>query len=133
MTYLPQLHDLSLSLAQFPDPRRTCFGHFLHPIGNILFIALLAIHCGCSTYVQMSDFAKDHKGWLSQFIDLRFGIPSDDTIRRTLDANFQNSVSIQPSLPLRAAILADFLTHLTSSQCEEKRWGVSSTKIAHII
>lgn len=85
MTYLPQLYDLSLSLAQFPDPRRTCFGHFLHPIGNILFIALLAIHCGCSTYVQMSDFAKDHKGWLSQFIDLSFGIPSDDTIRRTLE------------------------------------------------
>ena len=85
MTFVPQLPDLAVLLAQVPDTRRTNFGHFVHPIGNILFIALLAIHCGCSTYVSMANFAKDHQGWLSQIIDLSSGIPSDDTIRRSLE------------------------------------------------
>ena len=39
MTFVPQLPDLAVLLAQVPDTRRTNFGHFVHSIGNILFIA----------------------------------------------------------------------------------------------
>ena len=86
MTPTPRFEDLCVLLKQLPDPRRTSYGHFIHPLCNILFIALLAIHSGYSTYESMHNYAKDHQGWLRNYIDLSFGIPSDDTIRRALES-----------------------------------------------
>jgi predicted transposase YbfD/YdcC len=67
-----------------PEPRveRTR----LHPLQNILIIALLAMICVGEGWEDMEEFGKAKKEWLGSFLDLRHGIPSADTFRRVLSA-----------------------------------------------
>ena len=67
-----------------PEPRveRTR----LHPLMNILVIALLAMICVGDGWEDMEDFGLAKKAWLGTFLDLRQGIPSADTFRRVLSA-----------------------------------------------
>jgi predicted transposase YbfD/YdcC len=67
-----------------PEPRveRTR----LHPLMNILVIALLAMICVGDGWEDMEDFGLAKKSWLGTFLDLRQGIPSADTFRRVLSA-----------------------------------------------
>ena len=67
-----------------PEPRveRTR----LHPLMNILVIALLAMICVGDGWEDMEEFGLAKKAWLGTFLDLRHGIPSADTFRRVLSA-----------------------------------------------
>jgi len=67
-----------------PEPRveRTR----LHPLVNILIIALLAMICVGEGWEDMEEFGLAKKAWLGTFLDLRHGIPSADTFRRVLGA-----------------------------------------------
>jgi len=67
-----------------PEPRveRTR----LHPLQNILVIALLAMICVGEGWEDMEEFGNAKRDWLGTFLDLRHGTPSADTFRRVLSA-----------------------------------------------
>jgi predicted transposase YbfD/YdcC len=67
-----------------PEPRveRTR----LHPLVNVLIIAMLAMICVGEGWEDMEEFGLAKAEWLGTFLDLRNGIPSADTFRRVLSA-----------------------------------------------
>jgi predicted transposase YbfD/YdcC len=71
---------ISEHFACLPDPRveRTK----LHPLINILSIALCAVLSGADDWVAMEAYGKAKQSFLSTFLDLRNGIPSHDTFQR---------------------------------------------------
>ncbi len=72
------------------DPRRA---KVTHPLINIVTIALCATIAGADDFVAMTQWARQHKDWLAQFLDLTNGIPSHDRLnmvfRRLKPAEFQ--------------------------------------------
>ena len=67
-----------------PEPRveRTR----LHPLVNILIIAMLAMICVGEGWEDREEFGLARQAWLGTFLDLRNGIPSADTFRRVMSA-----------------------------------------------
>lgn len=65
-------------LEQIQDPRRQN-KNLLHPLKNILTIALSAVICGYNDWVDIEDFGNENKTWFAKFLDLKNGIPSHDT------------------------------------------------------
>lgn len=68
------------TLAQVPDPRmeRTK----LHPLVDVLVIAVCATICAAETWEEIAEFGQAKEGWFRQFLSLPNGIPSHDTFRR---------------------------------------------------
>jgi predicted transposase YbfD/YdcC len=76
------------------DPSTTIAEHFadlddprvdrtkLHPLINVLVIALCAAVCGADTWVDVELFGESKQRWFAQFLDLTNGIPSHDTFGR---------------------------------------------------
>ena len=66
--------------ADLEDPRvdRTK----LHPLINILVIALCAAICSADTWVDVELFGQSKRKWFAKFLDLSNGIPSHDTFGR---------------------------------------------------
>jgi len=54
----------------------------LHYLKDILFLSVCASLCGCDTWEDICDFAAIREDWLRQYIELKNGIPSADTIAR---------------------------------------------------
>jgi predicted transposase YbfD/YdcC len=65
------------------DPRAA---NALHPLPEVLFIALAAILCGAEGPSDMERFGKSKEGLLRQILRLEHGIPSHDTFGRVLQA-----------------------------------------------
>jgi predicted transposase YbfD/YdcC len=63
--------------ANLTDPRRA---QVTHPLLNIVTIALCATIAGADDFVAMADWARQHREWLGQFLDLSNGIPSHDRL-----------------------------------------------------
>jgi predicted transposase YbfD/YdcC len=59
------------------DPRRA---QVTYPLINIVTIALCATIAGADDFVAMAGWARQHKDWLGQFLDLSDGIPSHDRL-----------------------------------------------------
>lgn len=59
------------------DPRRA---KVTYPLINIVTIALCASIAGADEFVAMAKWARLHKEWLAQFLDLSAGIPSHDRL-----------------------------------------------------
>jgi len=66
--------------SELKDPRvdRTK----LHPLHDIVVIAICAAICGADTWVDIENFGKAKHDWLKQFLKLPNGIPSHDTFGR---------------------------------------------------
>jgi predicted transposase YbfD/YdcC len=66
--------------ADLEDPRmdRTK----LHPLENILIIALCAAICGAEGWVEVEQFGEAKRTWFAKYLDLTNGIPSHDTFGR---------------------------------------------------
>jgi len=64
------------------DPR--LLARTTHPLHTILFIAVAATICGADGPEDMEKFAVRKQSWLERFVDLKFGLPSHDTIGRVL-------------------------------------------------
>lgn len=76
--------------ASLTDPRRK---KVTHPLINIVTIAICATIAGADDFVAMTTWARQHRDWLGQFLDLSHGIPSHDRInmifRRLKPAEFE--------------------------------------------
>jgi predicted transposase YbfD/YdcC len=63
------------------DPRRQ-HPTTLHSLEAILTITILATICGAHNWVEIEQWGHAHHQWLSEFLDLTYGIPSHDTLGR---------------------------------------------------
>ncbi len=52
----------------------------IHRLSDILFITLCATICGADNWVAIERFGKAKETWLTELLDLEFGIPSHDTL-----------------------------------------------------
>lgn len=66
-----------------PDPRAH---NTVHPLGNILLLAIMAVTCGADDWASVNRWAKAKHKWLVTIMDLSEGIPSRDTFRRVFAA-----------------------------------------------
>jgi predicted transposase YbfD/YdcC len=69
--------------AQLTDPRRR---KVLYPLINVVTIAVCAVICGADDFVAIAAYGRKKRKWLSQFLDLRSGIPSHDRFNAILGA-----------------------------------------------
>ena len=75
--------DVPKLLAHFskmPDPR-TPRG-VRHKLIDVVSISILAVICGANTYSQIHQYALSQQEWLSNFLELPSGVPSQDTFER---------------------------------------------------
>jgi predicted transposase YbfD/YdcC len=72
--------DLSSYFNEIKDPRvnRTK----KHLLKDILVIAILAVIAGAEGWEDIENYGHAKEQWLSEFLELPHGIPSDDTFRR---------------------------------------------------
>lgn len=55
-----------------------------HLLIDIIALTLFAIMSGAKTFDEIEEFGKGHEKWLKKYLQLPNGIPSHDTINRTL-------------------------------------------------
>jgi predicted transposase YbfD/YdcC len=67
------------SVEQLDDPRT---GYCDYPLGEILFVAIIAVLCGSESDQDIVTFGEAQIKWFRQFMPLKNGIPSHDTFRR---------------------------------------------------
>ena len=75
--------DLLRLFDGLPDPRAH---NTVHPLSNILLIAIMAVTCGAGDWQSVQRWGKAKHRWLDTFMDLSAGIPSRDTFRRVFAA-----------------------------------------------
>lgn len=63
-------------LAGLPDPRRR--QGVRYPLKSVVVIALMAMVCGCDDAESMSLWGEYNEAWLSGFLELPHGTPSQD-------------------------------------------------------
>jgi predicted transposase YbfD/YdcC len=80
-----QLCDLSVTshFKKVKDPRRR--HRRIHPLQNILVIALCAVIAGAQDWQEIHTFGRKRRQWLKRFLNLSSGIPSHDTFERVFD------------------------------------------------
>jgi predicted transposase YbfD/YdcC len=61
--------------AELTDPRRR---EVVHPLINIVVIAVCGVICGADDFVAIAEFGEKKRHWFARFLDLRNGIPSHD-------------------------------------------------------
>ena len=66
--------------SDLPDPRLD--RQKRHSLMDILFIAVCAVICGATSFVDMADFGKAKIDWFKERLGLEYGIPSHDTFGR---------------------------------------------------
>jgi predicted transposase YbfD/YdcC len=74
--------ELRKRLAVIPDLRQQAKTE--HNLAEVLIISLLAILCSVNNIKAIHYFAVANNTWLKEFLALKSGIPSYDTIRRIL-------------------------------------------------
>lgn len=72
--------NIDTYFGDLPDPRDG--SNISHPLINIITITMCAVICGADSWVDVEMFGQAKESWFSQFLDLRHGIPSHDTIGR---------------------------------------------------
>src|SRR3954465_6335486 len=61
--------------ASLTDPRRR---KVVYPLIDLITIALCAVVAGADDFVAIAEYGRKKRTWLSQFLDLRGGVPSHD-------------------------------------------------------
>jgi predicted transposase YbfD/YdcC len=67
-----------------PDPRPG--RNVLHPLPDLLAMAVLAVLCGAEGWAEVAQWARCKEPWLRGFLELPHGIPSHDTFGRVFAA-----------------------------------------------
>jgi len=71
---------LHQSFRSIPDPRVN--RRKKHSLLDIIILSILAVLCGAESYDAIALFGKENFAFLKQFLELKNGIPSHDTINR---------------------------------------------------
>ena len=69
-------------LEGIEDTRRA--NSVIYPLHEVLFIMLVAIICGATSYAKIEMFAQSRQEWFAKFLKLENGIPDSLTYRRIL-------------------------------------------------
>jgi predicted transposase YbfD/YdcC len=56
----------------------------VHSLTDMIVIAICAVICNANGWTDMRIWAETHQQWLERFLELPGGLPSRDTLRRTL-------------------------------------------------
>jgi predicted transposase YbfD/YdcC len=136
--------------ATMEDPRveRTK----LHPLPNILAIAICAVICGAESWDDIAAFGEARTDWFGTFLDLTNGIPSHDTFNRVfaaLDPAHFEACFLAWVRAARPALLAQVVAidgktvrrshdrhqghaaiHLVSAWAAEQRLVLAQTRVA---
>ena len=76
------LKEITINMKDITDYRADiCY----QPLENVIMITFLAILGNCNEWNEIYEFGVIHKKWFSKFLDLKYGIPSVSTLRRTMD------------------------------------------------
>ena len=67
-----------------------------HPLINVVFMAVCGVLSGANSIAGIHEFAIDRRGWLSRYLDLSHGIPSEDTLGRVPGLTHQISWGFGP-------------------------------------
>jgi predicted transposase YbfD/YdcC len=67
-------------MESISDPRKE--GKVKHNLGSILFVGLCSVLSGCESWSDIEDYCETKFEWLSYYIDLSNGVPSEWTFRR---------------------------------------------------
>ncbi len=67
-------------IEKIPDPRME--GKVKHKFTTIIFVALCGILSRCESWSEIEDYCEAKRDWLSKYVDLSKGIPSEWTFRR---------------------------------------------------
>lgn len=54
------------------------------PLENIIMITFIGLLANCNEWTEIHEFAVVHHKWFEKFLDLKYGIPSISTIRKTM-------------------------------------------------
>jgi hypothetical protein len=76
--------SIAEQFADLEDPRID--RRRLHPLINILVIALSAAICGADAWTEVELFGESKRAWFAKFLDLTNGIPSHDMFGRVFAA-----------------------------------------------
>ena len=55
-----------------------------HPLLDIVTISTLSVLCGAEGWADIYNWSQAHEAWLSTFLELPNGLPSEDVIRRVI-------------------------------------------------
>jgi hypothetical protein len=55
-----------------------------HSLNDIFAITILATICGVDNWVEIAEFANAREEWLREFLELPHGIPSHDTLGKSV-------------------------------------------------
>ena len=70
------------SLSNVSDKRN--MSYITYPIQEILFISFFAVLANANNWIEIGNFAIRKKEWIGHFFNVDKGVPSHDTIQRTL-------------------------------------------------
>ena len=56
----------------------------MYPLYEVLFIMIIAIMCGATSYVKIEMFGKSRQEWFAKYLKLENGIQDDLTFRKIL-------------------------------------------------
>lgn len=76
--------DVKACFEGMTDPR--VIGRTTHRLDDILFLTLCAVLCGMDDWESIEQWGNHRVEWLRQFIQIKHGIPSHDTISRVFAA-----------------------------------------------
>lgn len=72
--------ELLSHFSDLPDPRKP--RGIRHALSDSVIISILAVICRANTTSQIHQYALSREGWLSTFLRLPSGIPTQDTFER---------------------------------------------------
>lgn len=80
----PQIDDrIILIISNIEDPRKpSC--NFRHSLVTIVFISLVGILCGAKDWEEVVQAAEGMIDWISKYVDISSGIPSNATLKRVM-------------------------------------------------
>ena len=83
--------QFSKTLKSLADPRKRK-GRIDYPLHEILFVALVSVICGATSYPQIATFGEEQIKWFKKFFPFKNGIPSHDTFLRVFELLDPNSL-----------------------------------------
>jgi predicted transposase YbfD/YdcC len=89
------LKELSERANEMSDPRDEAYVR--HKLGDIIMITLFAVIASADEWEKIEVFGKKKESWLRKFLELPYGIPTDDTYRIVLskiNVNFMYEIIV---------------------------------------